>query len=145
VTPPHPSNTLATCSQSAQVGTGAVSSLLSESTTSATHFRSGSAYIHGYSQVFAAAAKRRPGQGKYIRVRSRVSAGVVAVFTATCDNVVTPSQPQVAAGLRTAHTEQLAQVQRNADDRVTAFSEALSLARETAEACRTQLAEVRPP
>jgi hypothetical protein len=54
--------------------------------------------MRGYSRAFAAAAKVRPGQGKYIRARSRVSAGVVTVFTATCDNVVTPSRCQIAAG-----------------------------------------------
>jgi hypothetical protein len=43
--------------------------------------------------------------------------------------------------LRAQHTDQLAQVQRNADERATALNEALSLARETAEMYRAQLAE----
>jgi len=47
--------------------------------------------------------------------------------------------------VRAAHTEQLAQVQRNADERATALNEALSLARETAETYRTQVAEARTP
>ena len=38
--------------------------------------------------------------------------------------------------LRAAHTDQLAQIQRNADERATALNRALSLARETAETYR---------
>ena len=51
----------------------------------------GSAYLRGYSRGFATAVKAPCGQGKCLRPCSRVSAGVVTLFTATCDNVVTPS------------------------------------------------------
>ena len=43
--------------------------------------------------------------------------------------------------LGAAHTDQLAQIQRNADERATALNRALSLARETAETYRAQLPE----
>ena len=51
----------------------------------------GLAYLRRYSRGFATAVKAVRGQGKYLRACSRVSAGVVTPFTATCDNVVTPS------------------------------------------------------
>ena len=43
--------------------------------------------------------------------------------------------------LRVGHAEQLAQLQRSADERATALSQALSLARETAETFRAQLTD----
>jgi hypothetical protein len=45
--------------------------------------------------------------------------------------------------LRAAHTEQLGQIQRNADERAAALNQALDLARESAETYRAQLAEAR--
>lgn len=45
--------------------------------------------------------------------------------------------------LRAAHAEQLAQVQRTADDRAAALNQALTLAREAADTYRTQLTETR--
>ena len=41
------------------------------------------------SRVFAAGIKFWFDQGGYVRTRSQVTAGVVTVLTATCDNVVT--------------------------------------------------------
>lgn len=46
--------------------------------------------------------------------------------------------------LRAAHTEQIAQIQRNADERAAALNQALDLARESAETYRAQLA-AQPP
>jgi hypothetical protein len=45
--------------------------------------------------------------------------------------------------LRAAHTEQLAQIQRNADERAAALNQALDLARDSAETYRAQLAGER--
>ena len=45
--------------------------------------------------------------------------------------------------LRAAHTEQLAQIQRNTDERAAALNQALDLARESAETFRAQPAEAR--
>lgn len=47
--------------------------------------------------------------------------------------------------LRQAHAEQLAQVQRSADDRVAALTEALAVASGASEALRAQLATLSPP
>lgn len=46
--------------------------------------------------------------------------------------------------LRAAHTEQIARIQRNADERAAALNQALDLARESAETYRAQLA-AQPP